>query len=140
MSELKSLANTEQFPAGVRVSIMRDMVVSSSSKFPADNGRRFVYAWDGEVFICARVEGRGINSWQHAAEIPTVKMRQKTREEVLGFIAHNPHIVVRVYNGDWDSAQSFSYSKHELSEYEWATITADGVIWEPRRFEVEVDE
>ena len=143
MSELKSLANSEQFPAGKRVSIMREMVISSNSKFPADNGRRFVYAWDGEVFICARETGPRIKTWPHAAEIHAKKMRPMTAKEIA-MLPRGTCVVFAtnqygpIYNlspriiGD-----RITISGYNIETFSGYLLPTDQDDMEPRRFEVE---
>lgn len=67
---------------------------------------------------------------------PEPKRRPMTREEMLGFVAHHPHIVVREFaEGAWMSAQCLGFS--HPANYKWATITESGEIGEPQKFEVE---
>lgn len=69
---------------------------------------------------------------------PEPAKRLMTRNEVLGFVAHNPHIVVRNNRLEWDSAHGWGY-RCDIETYEWATITERGEIGEPHKFEVEDD-
>ena len=70
---------------------------------------------------------------------PEPAKRLMTRNEVLGFVAHNPHIVSRYCSSAWSPAQAWSYSLGDMEHYEWATITERGEIGEPHKFEVEDD-
>ena len=70
---------------------------------------------------------------------PEPSKRLMTRNEVLGFVAHNPHIVVRYLGSTWGPSLSWSLSFENLDGYEWATITERGEIGEPHKFEVEDD-
>ena len=70
---------------------------------------------------------------------PEAKRRLMTREEVLGFVAHNPHIVIRYDGWAWRQSASYIFPSIDLDKYEWATITERGEIGEPHKFEVEDD-
>ena len=76
--------------------------------------------------------------WQHYEEVPKPKMRPMTRNEVLSFIAYHPHTLVKRLQDVWLLPAFFSFN-NQLSDYEWASITEDGFIGEPRKFEV-IDE
>lgn len=69
---------------------------------------------------------------------PEPAKRLMTRNEVLGFVAHNPHIVVRNNSREWASAHGWGYLC-DIETYEWATITERGEIGDPHKFEVEDD-
>jgi len=69
---------------------------------------------------------------------PEPSKRLMTRNEVLGFVAHNPHIVVRNHGTKWDNAQKWEYNVSS-DNYEWASITERGEIGEPHKFEVDDD-
>ena len=69
---------------------------------------------------------------------PEPAKRLMTRNEVLGFVAHNPHIVVRNHGTKWDNAQKWEYNVSS-DNYEWASITERGEIGEPHKFEVDDD-
>lgn len=60
-----------------------------------------------------------------------------TRDEVLGFIAHAPGIVVRFKKSRWESASTWCWKEDEsdIPVSEWATITPDGKIGEPHAFD-----
>lgn len=61
--------------------------------------------------------------------------RPMTRDEILGFLANTSGIVVRCTPTDsWELPESMSFL-HSF-DYEWATISYEGVIGEPMRFEV----
>lgn len=68
---------------------------------------------------------------------PEPKRRPMTRAEVLGFVAWNPHIVVRMCGYiRWAPAQQVSFDENSES-YEWAEITESGQIGEPHKFEID---
>lgn len=72
--------------------------------------------------------------WNHYEEIKEPKKRLMTREEVLGFIEHN-HVVVKL---DEDIVPKTTFMlKNNIDLYQYATITADGIIGEWQKFEVE---
>lgn len=75
------------------------------------------------------------DNW-HIAMPP--KKRPMTREEVLGFLANTPGIVVKNGGGanDWAIPCFWAYNV-SIDGYEWATIDAKGNIGEPHAFEVE---
>lgn len=73
-----------------------------------------------------------IEDWQILEE---PKTRPMTRNEVLGFLAHNNGVVVRLY-GDWQLPERFSFGE-VLDRYEYAHISEDGVIGEAKKFEIE---
>jgi len=76
--------------------------------------------------------------WNYCEEVPKPKMRPMTRNEVLSFIAYHPHTLVKRLQDVWLLPAFFSFN-NQLSDYEWASITEDGFIGEPRKFEV-IDE
>lgn len=66
------------------------------------------------------------------------KKRFMTRNEILAFIAYNPHIVVKWKDElEWHSSRSFSVRYDNPMNFEWATITEDGCIGKAQEFEVE---
>lgn len=67
---------------------------------------------------------------------PEPKRRLMTREEVLGFVAHNPHIVVRIDGDNWTTSGGWDF-RQDIEHFEYAVITARGEIGEPHKFEVE---
>jgi len=57
-----------------------------------------------------------------------------TRDEVLGFLAHTPGIVVR-YKGSTKWAPSGMLGFHnDIRDYEYATVDLDGNYGEPQEF------
>lgn len=64
------------------------------------------------------------------------KKRPMTRDEVLGFLANNPYIVVRMDNDSWSLSGQFYFHPENIEVCEWATILRDGKIGEPHKFEV----
>lgn len=72
--------------------------------------------------------------WNHYEEIKEPKKRLMTRNEVLGFVEYN-HIVVKL---DEDIVPKTTFMlKNNIDLYQYATITADGIIGEWKKFEVE---
>jgi hypothetical protein len=76
----------------------------------------------------------------HHERIPEPKKRLMTREEVLGFITWNPHIVVRLQEKDPLISSRYTYIQN-IEMYEWAPITEAGKIGEWNKFYItEVEE
>jgi len=67
--------------------------------------------------------------------IPEPKKRLMTREELLGFIAWNPHIVVRIQDEPPQVSNKFNFIR-DMQMYSWAPITEAGEIGEWNKFEV----
>ncbi len=76
-----------------------------------------------------------ITRWDHCEEISEPKKRLMTREEILGFIAWNPHIVVRIQEKDPLISSRYTYINN-IEMYSWAPITEAGEIGEWSKFEV----
>ena len=62
--------------------------------------------------------------------------RYMTRDEVLGFLANTPGIVVRYRHGNWVPKGYLPLSGPEVSkgDYEYATVDLDGNIGTPQEF------
>ena len=67
---------------------------------------------------------------------PKKTVRLMTRNEVLGFVANTPGIVVKVGSRP-ENLGTLSFDS-EIQDYKWATITPEGVIGEWKKFEKEV--
>ena len=79
--------------------------------------------------------------WNHYKRIPEQEKRLMTREEILGFIAWNPHTVIRYNNGVANPITTLAVGL-KLEKYDWAPITEAGEIGEWSKFyitEVEDD-
>jgi len=66
---------------------------------------------------------------------PEPKKRPMTREEIIGFCANTPGIVVRFDKGDWVLPRMISFSE-DPSEYDWTTVDIHGHYGEPHKFDV----
>ncbi|RLC32375.1 MAG: hypothetical protein DRH37_00775 [Deltaproteobacteria bacterium] len=73
--------------------------------------------------------------YNHYKKIPEPKKRLMTRKEILGFIAWNPHIVVRIQDGVPQTSIHFNFMS-DIPIYSWAPITEAGEIGEWNKFEV----
>ncbi|MHC1600410.1 MAG: hypothetical protein ACXQS5_06300 [Candidatus Methanospirareceae archaeon] len=73
--------------------------------------------------------------WEHYERIPEPKKRPMTRKEILGFIAWNPHIVVRIQDEPPQVSNKFNFIR-DMQMYSWAPITEAGEIGEWNKFEV----
>ncbi len=73
--------------------------------------------------------------WSNYERIPEPKKRLMTRKEILGFIAWNPHIVVRIQDGVPQTSIHFNFMS-DIPIYSWAPITEAGEIGEWKKFEV----
>ncbi len=73
--------------------------------------------------------------WEHYERMPEPKKRLMTRKEILGFIAWNPHIVVRIQDGVPQTSTHFNFMS-DIPIYSWAPITEAGEIGEWKKFEV----
>lgn len=99
--------------------------------------------WNGGVF-CVNDTGTEIPidhnfvEWVHDGwhRKPEPKMRPMTHDEILGFIAHTPNIVVNKGDSEWVPSQYHEFIYHS-SKYRWAYIDEKGNIGEPHKFEVE---
>lgn len=76
-------------------------------------------------------------AFDYCEEIKEPKKRPMTRNEVLGFIAHNPHIVVKFGQQDARTSGAWNYFDTELEAFRYATIDEKGNIGEWSKFEVE---
>ena len=90
-----------------------------------------------EQFLNHDASSVSYDGWKHHERIPEPKKRLMTYEEVLGFVAWNPHIVVRFMGGISSYPNIISGTLNGMSDYEWAPITEAGEIGEWKRFEVE---
>ena len=79
--------------------------------------------------------------WDNAKELPEVKTRFRTRDEVLAFVAHHEeHIFVRQKEEDkWCFVQHL-YLNDRICNYVWTTISKDGIFATPQQFLIEVTE
>lgn len=78
-------------------------------------------------------------TWEHYEEITEPKMRPMTRNELVGFVTWNQHIVFR----DVDHVVSpiFAFTNFNCGyKYEWSTIAEDGTTGEWRRFDKDVSD
>ena len=107
-------------------------------------GKQMQYGGDGkgEWIDCRDGAYPAFTPWDDCLKYrikPEPKKRLMTRDEVLGFVAHNPHIVVRIHSLAWLPSLNWVYPDSDINEYEWATITERGEIGEPHKFEVDDD-
>ena len=74
--------------------------------------------------------------WDHYAEIgeESPEKRRMTRDEILGFLANTPGVLVRYRLGNW-SLPAAMHGAESFVEYQWTTIDKDGIRGEPMEFE-----
>jgi len=95
---------------------------------------------DAEAYMKHHIQ-IGVIYYEHYERIPEPKKRLMTREEILGFIIWNPHIVIRINGGNALFPQWKSMLLDELESYDWAPITEAGEIGEWSKFYItEVEE
>jgi hypothetical protein len=131
--EFKTLANSEQFPAGVGVAINREMIVLVDNE---NTEKEHITSWDGSLFHNMH------DGFQHAIEIPQTKKRPMTPAEVNRWwcdtIRRNdgyPAWRKQGYSTAWFISPNSSYS--EKLEY---TTNYIGEYTEWIKLEVEVVE
>ena len=73
--------------------------------------------------------------WPNYERIPEPEKRLMTRKEILGFIAWNPHIVIRIKDEMPQTSIHFNFMS-DIPIYSWAPITEAGEIGEWNKFEV----
>jgi len=76
----------------------------------------------------------------HYERIEEPEQRLMTREEILGFIAWHPHIVICHKDGNPFSAARWSLMECDIPHYRWAPITESGEIGELSQFLTPVKE
>ncbi len=89
----------------------------------------------------AFLEGKSYDTqiYAHFERIPKSKKRLRTRDEVLGFIAWYPHIVVRFLNHKPQPPHRLDYVE-PIEMYKWASITEAGEIGEWHKFYITEEE
>jgi hypothetical protein len=129
-----SLANSEQFPAGVGVAINRDMLVWDDTDDKPET--QYVTAWNGYIFHSI------FSCYGHAAELPAKKMRPMTAKEIAMLPRGTAFIFSsgdRIYNplsqALTDGIHIGEYSIRAFSGY---LLPTDPDDMEPRKFEVEI--
>jgi len=126
-----SLANSEQFPAGVGVAINREMLVWCD---PSDNPEtQYVTAWDGSFFHTS------FYGFLNASELPAKKMRPMTAKEIAMLPRGTCVISVdgdRIYTPTIRSNEIY-LSGYHISVFSGYLLPTDPDDMEPRKFEVE---
>ena len=98
-------------------------VLDNGWAIAVNQGAEAIHA-KGEMFACVL--------WKHSEDMPENPM---TRNEILAFLTHTPHIVVRVNNNAWQVPHGMSSDEpNGPLIHQWATIDADGNIGDPQEF------